>query len=146
MSVLTYVIIMGRFLSDWSSVEFVRFTAFSSLIVGICAFFCQIFMYMTSFNYKHLEHPVSGGMGIIAAFVMTIKQRLPEVHHDHEPPSSEIVCFLGRSSTVTSARALHARTPSCTFITFSAGASTLAKGALFHVPASATMLRSCSAA
>ncbi len=69
---------MGRFLSNWSSCDLLRFVCFSNLAVGLCTFMCQIFLYMTSFNYKHLEQPVSGGMGIIAAFVVTIKQRLPE--------------------------------------------------------------------
>ena len=72
-------IVMGRFLSNWSSFDLLRFVIFSNLAVGLCSFMCQIFLYMTSFNYKHLEQPVSGGMGLIAAFVVTIKQRLPEV-------------------------------------------------------------------
>jgi hypothetical protein len=77
-SALTFIV-MGRFLCNWGNFDFLRFVIFSNLAIGLCTFICQIFLYMTSFNYKYLEQPVSGGMGLIAAFIVTIKQRLPEV-------------------------------------------------------------------
>jgi hypothetical protein len=74
------LIVMGRFLvSSWGSAEFLRYVIFVNFTVGCGIFVAQIFYYMTSFSYKYLEDPVSGGMGILSALVVTIKQRLPDV-------------------------------------------------------------------
>lgn len=84
-------LVMGRFLvPEWGGGELLRFLSFSNLGTGIMVFICQIFYYMTSFNYKYLEQPISGGVGLIAAFAVTVKQRLPE-----EPISIFGQNFLG---------------------------------------------------
>jgi hypothetical protein len=71
---------MGRFLeAGWGAAEFLRFVIFTNFTVGCGIFVAQIFYYRTSFSYKYLEDPVSGGMGILSALVVTIKQRLPDV-------------------------------------------------------------------
>uniref|UniRef100_A0A7S4PR28 Uncharacterized protein n=1 Tax=Guillardia theta TaxID=55529 RepID=A0A7S4PR28_GUITH len=75
---LTFLI-MGRWLvPSWGSAEFVKYIFFSNLCVGLSVFISQIVYYMASFNYKFLEMPISGGIGIIAALIVTIKQKLPE--------------------------------------------------------------------
>eukprot|EP00960_Hanusia_phi_P053970 762513-Hanusia_phi.AAC.3 len=75
---LTFLI-MGRWLvPSWGSAEFVKYVFFSNLCVGLSVFISQIVYYMASFNYKYLEMPISGGIGIIAALIVTIKQKLPE--------------------------------------------------------------------
>jgi len=71
------LIVMGRFLvTSWGATEFVRFVCFTNFTVGCGIFVAQIFYYMTSFRYSYLEVPVSGGMGILSALVVTIKQHL----------------------------------------------------------------------
>jgi hypothetical protein len=80
LAVALSLIVMGRYLvASWGSHEFLRYTIFVNSAVGFGIFVAQIFYYMTSFKYRYLEVPVSGGMGILAALVVTIKQRLGDV-------------------------------------------------------------------
>ena len=80
LAVALSLIVMGRYLvASWGSHEFLRYTLFVNSTVGFGIFVAQIFYYMTSFKYRYLEVPVSGGMGILAALVVTIKQRLGDV-------------------------------------------------------------------
>mmetsp|Transcript_44155 Transcript_44155/g.107912 ORF Transcript_44155/g.107912 Transcript_44155/m.107912 type:complete len:381 (-) Transcript_44155:179-1321(-) len=73
------LIVMGRYLvSSWGSREFISYVVFTNFTVGCGIFVAQIFYYMTSFSYSYLEQPVSGGMGILSALMITIKQRLPD--------------------------------------------------------------------
>mmetsp|Transcript_50843 Transcript_50843/g.82199 ORF Transcript_50843/g.82199 Transcript_50843/m.82199 type:complete len:349 (+) Transcript_50843:54-1100(+) len=72
-------LVMGRFLVPaWGSIELLRFMFFANLFTGIIIFFSQIIYYMCTFNYKYLEAPISGGWPLLAAFLVTIKQRLPD--------------------------------------------------------------------
>ena len=47
----------------------------ANFCTGVLTFCAQIVYYMFSFNYKHLEAPISGGWPILAALLVTIKQR-----------------------------------------------------------------------
>jgi len=72
-------LVMGRFLvPTWGGKELLRFLFFTDLLTGVIMFCAQIVYYMLSFNYQHLERPVSGGWPMIAALLVTIKQRVPD--------------------------------------------------------------------
>lgn len=89
------LIVMGRFLvSSWGPSEFLSYVIFVNFTVGCGIFVAQIFYYMTSFSYMYLEQPVSGGMGILSALIITIKQRLPDVRSN---PSSSMLQTFART-------------------------------------------------
>jgi len=51
----------------------------------------QIIAYMVTFSWRQLDTPVSGGMALIAALAVTVKQRLP----------SEPIQVFGQASGLT---------------------------------------------
>lgn len=84
----------------------------ANFLTGIFTFITQIIYYMFTFNYKHLEAPISGGWPIFAAFLVTIKQRSVSCWSAAESQSGENAVTPGQL-LLTVVDRLQSKEPPC---------------------------------
>ncbi|XP_020577581.1 rhomboid-like protein 19 isoform X2 [Phalaenopsis equestris] len=75
------LLFIGKFLEPlWGSREFFRFIVVVNFLISICIFVTAIALYYITTEESYLYTPVSGFHGILAGFLVGIKQLMP----DHE--------------------------------------------------------------
>ncbi|XP_024397883.1 rhomboid-like protein 19 [Physcomitrium patens] len=73
------LLLAGKHLEPfWGSKEFVKFIAFVNLFTCASTFVLAIFLYFISRQGNYLYAPISGFHGVVAGFLVAVKQIIPE--------------------------------------------------------------------
>ncbi|KAL3687799.1 hypothetical protein R1sor_014108 [Riccia sorocarpa] len=76
---ITGLLFFGRLLEPvWGSKEFVKFIAFTNFFTTICTFIISIFFYYVTGHENLLYTPMSGFHGVLAGFLVAVKQIFPD--------------------------------------------------------------------
>jgi len=73
------LVVLARYLEPiWGSTELLRFVLAVNAAVGVLAFCWMMFVFMMTGSEEYLYGRANGFHGVIAAFLVAIKQLLPE--------------------------------------------------------------------
>ncbi|GMI87007.1 hypothetical protein like AT3G07950 [Hibiscus trionum] len=73
------LLFMGKFLEPvWGSKEFLKFIFIINFLTSVCVFVTAIALYYVSMEEKYLYMPLSGFHGVLAGFLVGIKQIVPD--------------------------------------------------------------------
>ncbi|KAJ6690430.1 hypothetical protein OIU85_006671 [Salix viminalis] len=73
------LLIMGKLLEQvWGSKEFLKFIFIVNFLISVCVFITAISLYYITRRENYLYMPISGFQGILAGFLVGIKQIIPD--------------------------------------------------------------------
>uniref|UniRef100_A0A6N2LR13 Uncharacterized protein n=1 Tax=Salix viminalis TaxID=40686 RepID=A0A6N2LR13_SALVM len=73
------LLIMGKLLEQvWGPKEFLKFIFIANFLISVCVFITAISLYYITRRENYLYMPISGFQGILAGFLVGIKQIIPD--------------------------------------------------------------------